>query len=104
MTDEVKFTDAQWDELARAGEAFATVLEEQQSLLRAVLVQNWAGQCEEGNGLLENLRAIVHGGDSSFVQAIDAEAKYLRSHAAVCRSSRDALQSVDDQNSNDLVR
>lgn len=104
MTDEVKFTDAQWDELARAAEAFATVLEEQQSLLRAVLVQNWAGQCEEGNGLLENLRAIVHGGKGSFVQAIDAEAKYLTSHASLCRASRSTLQSVDEQNSDDLVR
>lgn len=98
MTDEVKFTDAQWDELARAAEAFATVLDDQQVLLTYVLSTNWAGQCAEGTGLMDNLRSVLHGGTNSFVNSIVSEASYLRSLAKVCSESKTSLNAVEAEN------
>lgn len=100
MTDEVKFTDAQWDELARAAEAFATVLDDQRDHLRDVLVSNWAGVCTEGVALIANLRSLMIGESDSFHHAIDSESTYLRNLAAQCRRSKASLQSVDVASSN----
>ena len=98
MTDEVKFTDAQWDELARAAEAFATVLDDQQVLLTYVLSTNWAGQCAEGTGLMDNLRSVLHGGTNSFVNSIASEASYLRSLAKVCGDAKHSFNAAEAEN------
>jgi hypothetical protein len=96
VTDEVKFTDAQWDELARAAEAFATVLDEQRDSLRDVLISNWAGSCAEGADLIKNLRELTNGEAGSFHHAIGSESDYLRALAVQCRTSKATLQSADD--------
>lgn len=92
MTDEVKFTDAQWDELARAAEAFATVLEMQRKQLDNVLTSNWAGACGEGRGVIENLRLLLQGaGSGSFGGAIKSEVVYLLDLAQRCRDANSTL-------------
>lgn len=98
MTDEVKFTDAQWDELARAAEAFATLLDDQQVLLTYVLSTNWAGQCAEGTGLMDNLRLVLHGGRNSIANLIASEASYLRTFSEVCSDSKTSLNAVEAEN------
>ncbi|WP_143696489.1 hypothetical protein [Williamsia muralis] len=96
MTDEVKFTDAQWDELARAAEAFATVLQEEQSNLVNVLMTNWAGECAEGEGVIANLRELIRGGgNSSLAQVLDSESSYLRSLASNCIKSKTSMNVAD---------
>ena len=95
MTDEVKFTDAQWDELARAAEAFAGVLEDERGRMRDTLAKNWAGDCMEGVAVFENLRQLLHGDSSSFTQSANAEAAYLRSLAAQCRKAKLTMADTD---------
>ena len=96
MTDEVKFTDAQWDELARAAEAFATVLEMQRKQLDNVLTSNWAGDCGEGHGVIENLRLLLQGaGSGSFGGAINSEVVYLLDLAQRCRNANSTLSGDD---------
>jgi hypothetical protein len=100
VTDEVKFTDAQWDELARAAEAFANVLERERIRLKDVLVKNWAGECGEGLGTFENLRHLVQNDESgSFGQAIASEAQYLMSLAAQIRNAKSSLVTEDNAGS-----
>lgn len=96
MTDEVKFTDAQWDELARAAEAFAGVLDIEKVRLRAVAATNWAGNCGEGNGIMDNLRELIHGENGSFAGAVTAEVEYLKSVALQCRRSKTVLTRADE--------
>lgn len=104
MTDEVKFTDAQWDELARAAEAFAGVLDQEGGRLRDVMAINWAGSCSEGVGIVDNLRLLLYGeGPSSFKGAINSEALYLRQLAVQCRGAGTAL-AVSDSDSEQRFR
>jgi hypothetical protein len=96
VTDEVKFTDAQWDALAQAAEAFAVALESERIHLEDVLGINWAGNCVEGLGVLENLRLLLQGpGLNSFGGAINSEVAYLRSLAQRCRDSSNTLTTED---------
>jgi hypothetical protein len=95
VTDEVKFTDAQWDALAQAAEAFASVLEAEKVRLRAVAAKNWAGQCGEGNGIIENLRELIHGENGSLAEAVTSEAEYLKVVAVQCRRSKERLAEAD---------
>jgi hypothetical protein len=96
VTDEVKFTDAQWDELARAAEAFAEVLEAERKRLDNVLTVNWAGACSEGVGVLDNLRLLLQGaGGNSFGGAINSEVVYLLGLAQKCREATNVLSGED---------
>jgi hypothetical protein len=95
VTDEVKFTDAQWDALAQAAEAFAGALDDEQSRLRDLLAKNWAGECVEGQGIFASLKHLLHGENGSFVQAVDSEAQYLKGVATQCRRSKTDLDVTD---------
>jgi hypothetical protein len=98
VTDEVKFTDAQWDEVARAAETFAGVLENESGRLKDVVTTNWAGDCAEGTGLIDNLRQILYGENSnSFSDAINSEAQYLRALSRQCATTKDSLLSEDEK-------
>jgi uncharacterized protein YukE len=99
VTDEVKFTDAQWDALAQAAEAFADTLEDERGRIRDTLAKNWAGDCVEGLAVFENLRQLLHGDANSFTQAANAESNYLRNLAAQCRNSKETLGAVDQYQS-----
>lgn len=100
MTDEVKFTDAQWDELARAAEAFAGVLETERHRLNNVLMRNWAGDCDEGVGTIDNLRTLLQGNMSgSFGHAVSSEAEYLRALAEHIRLAKKNFHSEDVRSS-----
>jgi hypothetical protein len=96
--DEVKFTDEQWETVAQAAETFAGVLSEERAKLHDVIVTNWAGDCGEGEGVIENLRELVRG-DSGFVGAITSENEYLINLALRCRQSKQQLNQVDIANS-----
>ncbi|PYE14691.1 hypothetical protein DFR67_112153 [Williamsia limnetica] len=95
MTDEVKFTNEQWDALAEAAEVFAQTLDDERGLLTHVLGTNWAGECAEGVGVTENLKDLLRGADASFATAIRDEAQYLRAFAAQCVNSKNALNGSD---------
>jgi hypothetical protein len=98
VTDEVKFTDAQWDELARAAEAFAKVLEDENGRLKDAVSTNWAGNCAEGLGLIDNLRQLLYGdGSNSFSDAILSEAEFLRGLSRQCSNAKETLVSQDEQ-------
>jgi hypothetical protein len=99
VTDEVKFTDAQWDELARAAEAFAEVLEDERGRIRDTVAKNWAGDCAEGLAVFQNLRQLLHGDSNSFTQSANAEAVYLRDLALQCRKSKTTLSDADNYHS-----
>ncbi|WP_207842560.1 hypothetical protein [Williamsia soli] len=99
MTDEVKFTNEQWDALAEAAEVFAATLEEERTKLFHVLSKNWAGQCLEGEGIIANLKDLLRGADSSFSSAIVEEATYLKNLAAECHNSKVSLNKADSGSS-----
>lgn len=101
MTDEVKFTDEQWDKVAEAAEVFARALESERRSLKNLLKKNWAGDCAEGVGTIDNLRMLLHGeGPSSFSGAVESEAAYLRSLAIQCRDAKSSLTVDDLRNAN----
>lgn len=102
MTDEVKFTDEQWDRVATAAEVFAATLDDEKSRLRSLLATNWAGACQEGEGTMANLRALLHGGQDSFEGAMESEATYLRSVASACHGAKEGLNTADGSNAADL--
>ncbi|WP_168176709.1 hypothetical protein [Williamsia sp. 1135] len=103
MTDEVKFTNEQWDALAEAAEVFAETLVTEREKLSNVLLKNWAGECEEGRGTINNLRFLLNGlGQDSFAGAIESESAYLRGIANTCRSAKNNLSGVDLGNAGDL--
>ncbi len=97
MTDEVKFTDEQWDRVAAAAETFAAALEHERAKLVHVLSKNWAGQCLEGEGVVANLKDLIRGPNASFSSAISTESAYLRSLAIHCAQSKAALESADEE-------
>ncbi|MCZ4552827.1 hypothetical protein BH683_021305 [Williamsia sp. 1138] len=102
MTDEVKFTNEQWDALAEAAEVFAKALDEEHESLANILTTNWAGECAEGIGTIENLRMVLaDGGVSSFSGAIKSESDYMRSLATQCRLAKASLSSADLESTND---
>lgn len=104
MTDEVKFTDEQWDKVAQAAETFATALDNEKVRLRSVLATNWAGACSEGEGTMENLRALLHGSQQSFEGAMESEATYLRGVASACTGAKRGLDGEDGSNAAALGR
>lgn len=104
VTDEVKFTNEQWDALAEAAEVFAATLDDERARLRDVLVSNWAGACAEGESTMDNLKALVHGDSGSFSQAIFSEASYLKDVALGCRGAKTILKTVDHDNSSGFNR
>lgn len=99
MADEVQFTDEQWEAVARAAETFADALDAEQRKLNHLLDVNWAGACAEGEGTMQNLRALLRGDSGSFSQSILSEADYLKSVASQCRASKAALAYIDQDNS-----
>lgn len=101
MTDEVKFTDEQWDRVAEAAEVYAQALEDERGLLRNVLTKNWAGDCGEGRETIDNLRRLLNGADQeSFSGVVNSEAEYFRSLAIQCRSAKTTLSAEDVQGGN----
>jgi hypothetical protein len=104
VTDEVKFTDAQWDALAQAAETFAGALETERLRLNNVLMKNWAGNCDEGLGTIDNLRLLLQGTEpSSLGGAVSSEAEYLRALASHIRAAKSGLI-IDDGKSSDFFR
>lgn len=104
MTDEVKFTNEQWDALAEAAEVFAETLYAEKQKLRGVLATNWAGACAEGEGTFENLRTLLHDGPDSFIGSMDSEMLYLRSIAANCVNAKQGLTATDNFSAADQER
>lgn len=99
MTDEVKFTDEQWDKVAEAADIYAQALEDQRGFLRDVLTKNWAGDCGEGAGTIENLRHLLNrGGSESFSGVVNSEAEYFRLLANQCRNAKATLSYGDSRN------
>ncbi|HEY9312190.1 hypothetical protein [Williamsia sp.] len=95
MGDEVKFTDEQWEKVAQAAETFAATLKAEAVNLQDVVTTNWAGQCAEGEGIIDNLKDLVRGTDGSFSAAVGSEVSYLESLASQCRKSKSSLNLAD---------
>lgn len=99
VTDEVKFTNEQWDALAEAAEVFAETLEHERERLVHVLSKNWAGECLEGEGVVANLKDLIRGPNASFSAAISTESAYLRDLASQCGQAKQDLSAVDNDKS-----
>jgi hypothetical protein len=96
LTDEVKFTAEQWETVARAAEVFARALDDERGRLRDVLTKNWAGDCGEGVGTIENLRLLLNGASSeSLAGAISSEVVYLLQIANKSRMAKESLTAQD---------
>ncbi|PXW30028.1 UNVERIFIED_CONTAM: hypothetical protein DES50_109136 [Williamsia faeni] len=103
MGGEVKFTDEQWERVAMAAEDFAAVLKQERQALGDVLVTNWAGDCAEGTGTMENLRLLLQGAEpGSFSGAIGQELEYLQAVADQCRAARTDLTQTDVSSADDF--
>ncbi len=99
MTDEVKFTNEQWDALAEAAEVFAVALDEERKSHERRRLQGLGGRLRRRYRYNRESPAVVHGeGPDSFAGSVRSEADYLRWFATQCRNAKTELGSEDASN------